>query len=162
MRADSVHTHSNSAFRWIYDKEPTHAIFVTAPHFLLPSAQRQLKAAAVHQTTPLLWGSLIVPQKVSNGKADVRSGARICCTKNSRATVAGLQGLEIREMPKTKLKQQPLFSQSAAEAALCKGRSASFSRKIHVKFPINLTRRNMEYHKTEEWAQTLLTCSAPW
>lgn len=35
-------------------KNPTHAISVTAPYFLLPSAQSQLKAAAVHQTSPLL------------------------------------------------------------------------------------------------------------
>lgn len=38
---------------------------------------------------------------------------------------AGLQGLEIREMPETKLKQNPLFSQCVAEAAACKGSSAS-------------------------------------
>lgn len=76
-----------------------------------------------------------MPQKVRNEKADVRSVARICCTKNSRATVAGLQGLEIREMPKTKLKQQPLFSQSAAEAALCKGSSASLQQENPREIP---------------------------
>lgn len=101
-------------------KSPTHAISVTAPHFPLPSAPSQLRAAAVHQKTPLLWGSLAVPGKVSNEKADGRAAARVCYTKSSRAIVAGLQGLEIREMAEPKLKQKPLSSQCAAEAILCK------------------------------------------
>lgn len=46
-------------------------------------------------------------------------------TQNPRAIVAGLQGLEIREMLKTKLKQKPLLCQCAAEATPCKGSSAS-------------------------------------
>lgn len=126
---------------------------------LLISCSHLLRASwklLVHWTTPLLWGSLIMPQKVSNGKADVRSGARICCTKNSRAIVAGLQGLEIREMPKTTLKQKPLFAQCAREAV------PASSRETHMKPTINLTRRNMEHHKAEEQAQSLLTYSARW
>lgn len=56
-----IHTATQHSDEFMTEN-PTCAIFVTAPHFLLPAAQRQLKALLCIRQSPLLWGSLAVPQ----------------------------------------------------------------------------------------------------
>lgn len=129
----------NSAFRWIYDKESNTCNLCPCSSFPAP---RQLRAAAVHQKPPELWDPWL-----GHGRGAMK-----------RLRTELVPGFATQRTPGAGEKEN---AWNKTKALFVQGVPA-FSRKTHVKLTINLTRRNMEHHKAEEWAQRLLTCSAPW
>lgn len=161
MRAGSVHAHSSSAFRWIYDKESNTCNLCHCSSFPAPICSEPAESCCCASENPSALG---LPGRAREGE-QWKGWWQSCCQgllhKELQSHCGRTAGLGDKGNAWTKTK-----AETSELPVCCRGHSVqgmpAFSRKTHGKFTINLTRRNMEHHKAEEWAQTLLTCSAPW